>query len=194
MHHDPLPFRQLCRTRHRPARRVHHRPGRAAGLTTKQLRRRRRRGLARTSRVAHVLRGTFVEPSVARRTGRPGARLWGGRRRCPGPTAAAMHGLDGFDAAPALPHHDPAWPTRRTPAARASTPRRSLPPEDAPCVTAFRCSRSSRTIIDVAKFVRAEHAHGGARWCHARPARHRGSAPRAHRVRSGAAAATASRS
>jgi Transcriptional regulator, AbiEi antitoxin len=152
MHHDPLPFRQLSEITTDQHGVFTTGQARAAGLTTKQLRRRVAEGsLERVG--AHTLRGSFVEPSML-------AELVALVLDCgegavvSGPTAAAIHDLDGFTLGPPFHVTIPRGRLVERPPHILHTTT-ELPPEDRTLRHGIPAFSVARTIIDVAKFVRA---------------------------------------
>ncbi len=153
MNNDPLAFHQLSELATDQLGVFTTGQARAAGLTTKQLRRRVAEGsLERVG--SHTLRGAFVEPSFLAEL----AALvldCGESAVVSGPTAAAIHGLDGF--ALCRPFHVTIPRGRlveRPPHSIHTTT--ELPLEDRTLRHGISVFSVSRTIIDLAKFVRAD--------------------------------------
>ncbi len=158
MHHDSMPFRQLSERTTDQYGVFTTGQARAAGLTTKQLRRRLAEGsLERVG--SHTLRGSFVEQSILAEL----AALvldCGEGAVVSGPTAAAIHGLDGFTLRPPFHITIPRGRLIERPPHVIHTTT-ELPPEDRTMRHGIPVFSVSRTIIDVAKFVRASTLTAG---------------------------------
>lgn len=126
---------------------------RASSLSKKQLRRRIDEGLLERAG-AHVLRGTFGDTSALADV----AALvldCGDGAVASGPTAAALHGFDGFALRP--PHHLTVERGRsidRPPHVIHTTT--ELPPGDRTLRHGIPVLSVARALIDLAKFVRAD--------------------------------------
>jgi very-short-patch-repair endonuclease len=152
MHNDPLAYHQLSELAADQFGVFTTDQARAAGLTTKQLHRRVAEGsLERAG--SHTLRGAFVEPSMLAEL----AALvldCGEGAVVSGPTAAALHGLDGFSLRPPFHITIPRGRLLARPPHFIHTTI-ELPPEDRTLLHGIPVFSVARTIIDVAKFVPA---------------------------------------
>ena len=153
MHHTTLGLQQLADVATGQHGVITADQARAAGLTKNQIRRRVADGsLERAGR--HVLRGTFLEPSALAEVAAIVLDCGIGAVAS-GPTAAALHSLDGVTLRP--PFHITVPRGRlldRPPHVIHTTT--ELPPEDRSLRHGISVLSVARTLIDVAKFVRAD--------------------------------------